>query len=589
MVLDLTSVPTDVIIYCDEAGNTGPDYVNPEQPFYVLAAWSIPYDRIADASAAVELTRQKNTPQAKELKSSSLLSSERGKAAAVRLIDELGELGGVPFFVLAEKRYCIAGKIIETFLDPLTNPRVSNYFIPDTVTKQEIANTLYEQLSDDELNTFASAYRDPKAMTFQPAFDVVVSAVRARINPELADLFEGARSNLVEIEDVEAGTIFGKFFDTLNHPTLASMFTMIEAAARGGFFRPRKFVHDQSHAYEDGCKKLFRIFRNANDGVFEYPSGSISFYPLKHVPKFEMVCSESSQLVQAADILAGSIRHCAMKARAGDSISDNDAELAISTFPLLIKNRPPKLAWPIASDRWYRSMGRTFLAPYFGSQDSDTVASCTSKADASPIPAAAIFPVVSGRSLPDEKQQRFPIPFPAYGLVGKETGCLYCVGDIDFLAERGGTAAFLFPCKEDAEKWHKEAEEGELTEPFELRRFDVLQLQELLQALRITLEITSTLCFCVDCESLRCTDLAEHIMNTERSLDRAKRAVLSGAAKQIYKEDMVDGIKVHSMLASDGSYVAFSKFGDPSISAPTRELAIAAVVEREKAGRLFVS
>src|SRR4030042_4894036 len=106
------------IFYCDESGNSGPNYIDQNKPFYTLAAWSVPYKRIVDASVAVEEHRKKYSPQADELKAANLMRSANGKRGIMSLLRTLGHLGCVPIYEVLEKRYCVAAKIIETFLDP---------------------------------------------------------------------------------------------------------------------------------------------------------------------------------------------------------------------------------------------------------------------------------------------------------------------------------------------------------------------------------------------------------------------------------------------------------------------------------------
>ena len=70
------------IIYCDESGNSGPNYLDEAQPFYVLAGWVVPTDAITDVSIQLEGLRAsqvqsnyvpKSPLDAGEVKSSSLL------------------------------------------------------------------------------------------------------------------------------------------------------------------------------------------------------------------------------------------------------------------------------------------------------------------------------------------------------------------------------------------------------------------------------------------------------------------------------------------------------------------------------------
>ena len=83
----VTECPTQrdarAIVYCDESGNSGPNYVDPGQPFFSLGSWCVPYEQVASAAAEVELHRQRFSPQSPELKASNLLRYEKGKQGAI--------------------------------------------------------------------------------------------------------------------------------------------------------------------------------------------------------------------------------------------------------------------------------------------------------------------------------------------------------------------------------------------------------------------------------------------------------------------------------------------------------------------------
>ena len=64
----------------------------------------------------------------REIKGARLIKCLEGQRAVLVLFRELGALGCLPQFVLAEKRYCVAAKIVETFLDPYYNPLLKQEF-----------------------------------------------------------------------------------------------------------------------------------------------------------------------------------------------------------------------------------------------------------------------------------------------------------------------------------------------------------------------------------------------------------------------------------------------------------------------------
>lgn len=547
----------NAIFYCDEAGNTGPNYIDPQQPFYALGAFAVPADQVHEAAAQIELHRQRYWPQARELKAASILTRERGRRGAVSLIKALGMAGCVPLYIILEKRYCVAGKIVETFLDPPTNARVGTGLIGDTTTKQEIANTLYDALPQGVLNRFAAVYRSPTVAGFSVSLDEIVSVARAKVNPELAELIEGCRPSLAEIAELEvAASLVGNVEATLNLPALTSMLMMIELLGRLGMVSPVKLVHDETRAYQEGYRKTFGILRSAGEGSFAYPNGAMMLYPLRHVPELEFADSEQRVLLQAADILAGSLCYLAKRAMEHGSRTESEIELASLTLPALLCDCPT-IAWSVGSDRWYRALGESFLTPLCRSEalpEGDGTAS-----EHPTMRPPKMLPALSTRGVATEVQ-RYPLPFPVWGLIGRDSGELMSVAGLAEFGVPGGTAVLLFSSGDAAttflEYWRRDCD---LTEEQEVREFGPKELGLLVELLVSASRGTQTLGLDPGSDGCVYFQLANVIAGLNGILDRVRRAVCSGIFDTLYQEHDVEGTAVVSYLSSDGSYLAMRR------------------------------
>ena len=322
-------------IYCDESGNDGPNYVNREQPFYVIAGWVVPNDKIVNAAVEIERFRQCHCNDADELK----FKTFKGKPWAVcELMERLGQIGLVPLYVIAEKRYCIAGKIVETFLDPFFNSKIASPFTSDIVTKQQLANTLYDCLSDETLKQFADAYRNPTKSGFETALSRIVAECQHRINPELAGLLVGSLSQLDEIADAEftAVSSWGKGMGTLNLPCLISFLMIVEQLARIEAFLPGKVVHDEQGPYQDDYRRVFEQHRNGGDGMMFVEGMRVPYSAIRLIENFEIQRSVEQPLIQAADLLAGSITHLATRMAKGEQLRQQEIDLGGLTLPPML-------------------------------------------------------------------------------------------------------------------------------------------------------------------------------------------------------------------------------------------------------------
>lgn len=111
-------------IYIDESGNSGPNLLDISQPVYVLGGWLVPRIYVSTAEQAVRDLASKSGSPSQELHGVKFLKTTKGQMAFYDFLRAMGKAGGLPVYTIAEKRYWIAGKVVETYLDSLYNPAV---------------------------------------------------------------------------------------------------------------------------------------------------------------------------------------------------------------------------------------------------------------------------------------------------------------------------------------------------------------------------------------------------------------------------------------------------------------------------------
>lgn len=101
------------LISCDEAGFTGNNLLNSDQPFFTYASHDL---SLAEADDLIRLVRSRHPVQMPELKASKLLSSRRGRAL---IADVLDAMKGHYIVTLYDKRVSLAGKLFEYLYEPV--------------------------------------------------------------------------------------------------------------------------------------------------------------------------------------------------------------------------------------------------------------------------------------------------------------------------------------------------------------------------------------------------------------------------------------------------------------------------------------
>jgi hypothetical protein len=581
LVPEYLMLPAAAAVYCDESGNSGPNYIDIPQPFYVLAGWLVPDDQVVEVNVAIDEFRKKHFRQRQELKASAVLRDDGTKRKCAELFRILGNLYCVPIYLIAEKRFCVAGKIVETFMDPAYNTIVKNPFTYDVTSKQEIANTLYERLPEEVIIQFAEAYRAPDAVTLAAALRKVMTVVESHVSPELAKAIGGCESFIDEIAQVEAETSpLGNVAGTLNMPCLVSFLMLIENLGRIGMAYPITVLHDQQHAYQEGYQQIFKMHKGVADWFARLPDSDFAYSNLKHVAKFEMRESKTSLPIQAADLLAGTLHHCCLLAMGTTVVTDGDMELAEVVLPGLLVPHP-RLTWLICSENCMQAVGKRVFKPTFKRlYPADSEKETDDRLSGALAP---VFPVKASETEIKPSVQKARFDLPLFGIVGTDGSGLMIINDDDPKTPPDfRRIVFLFSSAAKAQQFLDFWDEDELNRPQKVMEFNVPQLRELLDMLKEASKHAIVLKLDPADRTVGVTKLDEVVENLEMILDRIRRIFTSGMDAVMLQKHQFGPQEVLSMQSHDGKYAAMIPPGGTIHFAETRESAVAKLREAER-------
>jgi hypothetical protein len=570
------------LIYCDESGNDGPNYLNEQSPFYVLAGWVVPEKAIVDATIEMESLRKAHCPDAPELKFKTL----RGKPWAVSAsMCRLGQIGLVPMYLVAEKRYCVAGKIVETFLDPYYNPTLRTSFTGDIITKQELANTLYERLSDDTLRRFAEAYRAPTHVDMEKALDEVSRECSRYVNSEVAELLEGSRANLAEIADAEVETVtsWGKGMGTLNLPCLISFLMLVEELGRKQCIRPKKIVHDEQGPYQEDYRRAFDQHKGTERDERVLINGMrVSYGAIRAIEDFETQRSVDQPMLQAADLLAGSIAHLSAALIQGKTLRPQEVELGGLIFPAMMLDGIA-LATPVCSDRMLKKIGATVRQAY-----PDVCSTKAKETDdhwpfqwSSTVEGEGPLPVLPGPPKPTNEtrvpDRKIKIDLPLFSIANNSANQLVVLLPNGKRFDETTVHERFVPFWTSRQLAESSLEEQEWSEPHHVIEFGPKELPDLVARLREQaqwVEIVGVNPFEEEAAPYPILRLADEM---ERIWDRCRRAAGAGILNVPYKEHEINGEAVVSLLLSSGEYAAMRMSDGLRASGASREEALSSL------------
>jgi len=324
-------------VFCDESGNTGANFVDPEQPVYVLAGWGAASDAVDGASSCVESSRFRHRIQG-ELRAKRLFKSQKGCRATAELMTSLGARGCFPLFTIVEKRYAVAAKMVDTYLDHEFNPEAPRLAFTDALGRSELANTLCS-LPDATLRRFGAAYRALDVRELE-AVAVELGGLQATgVPPEILRAVPGVVPRLPQIAAYERefrGSQPKDALASLNFPIFMSMLYMVELLARRLSVKA-KIYHDSISQFEEAFKSVFVAFGQRREaGQTRLTSGVAIPHAFTHVSEVSILESHEHPLIQAADMLAGLLCEASVCAVRRTQLAQPLAEAAKTIFPLVL-------------------------------------------------------------------------------------------------------------------------------------------------------------------------------------------------------------------------------------------------------------
>lgn len=328
-------MPPAAFLFVDESGNSGVNYLDAAQPFYVSAGFLIQASRVPEMRRAIQAFLR---PGEVELKAERILRRPAGQRRAVDIIKAVGKAGAVPLFIVMDKWFSVAGKLVDVFLDPEHNPGAA--WLPTSAVKRRtgLVELLSDVLSESALRDFAACYHTPDVTGFQNTVEHVAQELLNASLWMLAHTFLAATTdlpNLVEQETYDRDGTHAQWA-SLNVPALGHLLRRADVLmdSKGTY----SVVHDETSQFRPVIEHAVAAMRRpgtpAPDLFLE--DGLRHRQLLRNLECLTFVRSNDEVCLQAADLLAGSIARVARNASGGDPLTEEMAALGALTFPALL-------------------------------------------------------------------------------------------------------------------------------------------------------------------------------------------------------------------------------------------------------------
>lgn len=300
----------DAHAYCDEAGSTGANLVDQDQPLLLVGGWLV---NDGFLPLAQEIVTQRIDPSGQsddELHGVDLLRTEAGTQAIIDLVGHLLRLHCGPMCQIIEKRFLLAGTVYETFLDPDVNPLISDAFVSMWQGKHQLGEKIYA-LPDKLLHEFAEAFDSLDRTLLLSSLRNLTIALSLRMDFKLADLMLGSLDRIdLLIEKHKTGRT--KFHSKrLNAPNVASFhmfFHSLEDIGRAAGIPRLTLVHDDNQEFRKLFRMIFEEYRDdQRKDSFRGGPWSTIFHGFESVKVLRFANSKNEPMLQAADVLVSAL------------------------------------------------------------------------------------------------------------------------------------------------------------------------------------------------------------------------------------------------------------------------------------------
>ena len=307
--------------YIDEAGHTGDDLIKSDQLFFTMGALGIPIKDAPVIEAMVETLKEKHRIDF-ELKGKKLIGS-KFEPIIPEIFNELFSTNFLPVFTVLEKRFMIAGKIIENLFDPAYNDNTDNSWTFPIPQKAQAANYFYNTLSQSTIEVTSIAMQKGKLTDIKHAYDLICRETR---NRKYNKILKGAEVHLSELSDIliamaqdNPNQAKGPVLNSPNYTIYYEHLNKIEHLLRQRKVKGN-LIFDSSREFNEPFGKLFQQLKTIKKKTkMEFPDQTL-YFGFTNLMSFDHKDSKETIFIQLADILATAVNSFFRKLERHDSL-----------------------------------------------------------------------------------------------------------------------------------------------------------------------------------------------------------------------------------------------------------------------------
>lgn len=279
-----------------------------------------------------------------------LARRDHGSAVFRDIFQVMIAQGAIPFFIVMDKDYLLAAKVVETFFDPAYNKFFPIEFSSAYDVKKQIAECLL--LAPAALSEFAEMHR---------AESVPDASRIERLALQIADFFAVNNApvlgNMLRHFTPEAIDDIGRELGADNWMRTTLGHSMMALMQRLEFYlRPRtvrvEIVHDNIVRFDDLLGMISLMFRDTDGSDTLVINGELRFTRMPTIDSLRLADSKLEPFIQLADLLCGFARTVCTKLKVGESLGPD--ECAVCSDLTMIRDKYCSWDMNVPEETWVR-------------------------------------------------------------------------------------------------------------------------------------------------------------------------------------------------------------------------------------------
>ena len=297
--------------YIDECGNTGSNFMDSAQPFYIYGGWLLKDEQYVNCQK--ELKDKFLGKQAKELKAKKFFYYDKdGRKYSDIFWTLINKYEAVPIFQIVEKKYMLGAKIVETFFDPEYNHNLNKRCTFPGDWKKDLACKIAK--CEEVLEGFNKiiTYKDNTLTQIKNVYTALKDYLYKCGEKEYALLLENLCDEQFKEMLDEFNVMTNKGVNrsglSLVLPMLNDLLKNVELYARVADSMVF-VVHDELRGYDE----IFQLLENIHFEQYktepEMVGGQVILIGYPHITGIRKEKSEVDIMIQMADLLCGFIHY----------------------------------------------------------------------------------------------------------------------------------------------------------------------------------------------------------------------------------------------------------------------------------------